>query len=681
VGEASDIGADMTPRFPQLLLAAVFIFAGALAAQNVGSVLINEVCADSGKNLGTTPTSGSDLEWVELYNTTSSQIDLSNWQVKDNSGLVVLPTGSSIPANGYFVFTLIGTAAQFTAYTGWVADYINTQGWTGLANGGDGLAIFTSTSVCIDYMQYGSGNAVPGAPTWSGTRPSTVSGSANDFSYSRIPNGVDGDASVGDAGSEQAGTSFSVAPFTPGRANGLPVVDVFVPDEYSLYYSGSGTPFQTLCMRDANDPFRVHLNVPPGFDLDANSSHGSPNAIAILARYHDTAATVSVAFTINGSETTVSTPNLTLPSGGNMSVPDSLLQLVDVVTGQFPNTTGTVVVDISCAVSGGATTVYKLEVTLDAPVISTNPNLDDILEAQTSQVTLAATGGATPYTWSLANEPAWVAINSTSGQLTMSPGSSTAGNYTFDVTVDDNNTPARSDTVTFNVDVVAPLTITTGGTLNPISEGGSPVQTISATGGTTPYTWSLSGAPGWLSINSGTGALQGTAPSGSANTYNFSIDVVDNGNPQQSDSLSATLEVVNSLTISSPAAITNGSEASPYSYTFAAVGGTPNYVWSATGLPSFLGLNPNTGELAGTPTNTDAGTYNFDVTVTDSASTPQTDVKAITLVIDPLNSTGGGGGGSGGGGGCVAASDVPYAPAMILLFLLIALRMRRAKKE
>jgi uncharacterized protein (TIGR03382 family) len=72
--------------------------------------------------------------------------------------------------------------------------------------------------------------------------------------------------------------------------------------------------------------------------------------------------------------------------------------------------------------------------------------------------------------------------------------------------------------------------------------------------------------------------------------------------------------------------------------------------------------------------------YNFDVTVTDSSSTPQTDMKTITLVIDPVSVTGSGGGG-GDGGGCAATSGVPFAPAVMLLFLLVALRLRRAKKE
>ncbi len=67
----------------------------------------------------------------------------------------------------------------------------------------------------------------------------------------------------------------------------------------------------------------------------------------------------------------------------------------------------------------------------------------------------------------------------------------------------------------------------------------------------------------------------------------------------------------------------------PYAVTLAATGGTGSYTWSvATGstLPSWLTLNSTTGALTGTPT-TDA-TATFAVTVTDSASPPDTATSA-----------------------------------------------------
>jgi hypothetical protein len=187
-----------------------------------------------------------------------------------------------------------------------------------------------------------------------------------------------------------------------------------------------------------------------------------------------------------------------------------------------------------------------------------------------------------------------------------------------------------------------------------------------------------------LSINSSTGALSGTAPTGSANTYNFTIDVVDSGNPQQSDSLGVSLDVVDVLTISSPATLPNGQETQAYSHTFTAVGGVPAYTWSATGLPSFLGINPNTGEISGLPTNADAGTYNFDITVTDSDSPAQNDTLPVQLVVDPIGNVGGSGDGGGddGGGGCVSATTgATWSAFAVLLGLAMLMSIRRARSE
>ncbi len=649
-----------------LMCAAVLALATGLSAQSVGDVLINEFCYDSQHNIGSA--SGPDLEWVELYNTTASTIDLSGWQLADNGGPITLPSGLSIAANGYFVIALTGSAAQYLRYTGWPADYVNTSGWAGLGNSGDGIAIFTPTptSTCIDYIQYGSGAAVPGAPAWTGTRPNDPAGS-NDFSHSRIPNGTNSDTVAGDAGSEAGATSFRAAPFTPGRANGGTVVDVWVPDQYADHYSGTGAVINTLAPRVTTEPLRMRINLPPGFDFNSTSSFGFSNIMAFRARYHDTTATVGVSFSFNAGETTVSTSTLTLPSGGNMPVSDVLLMYVDSLTGQLPNTVGTIVVDVACAITAGATTTFKLEIQVDAPQITPAANLGTIIESQSSQPTIAATGGLAPYTWSIANAPAWASINASTGQLTMSPTTGSAGPHTMDVTVSDSNTPARQDTVTFSVAVAEVLNITTT-TLTTIATGNAPGQSVAATGGVAPYTFSLGGAPAWLSINPTTGALSGVAPA--AGAYNFNALVSDSGG--QNDSQPLTLTVVDSVVITSPATITPGKETEPYSYTFTATGGTAPYAWSATGLPGFLGLNPNTGELSGTPTNADGGTYNLSVTVTDASTPQQMHTLAVTLVVDQLSTVGGGGGNGGGndGGGCAASTTSAWPLALIALALL-----------
>jgi len=64
-------------------------------APAVTGVVVNEV-ESSG---------GVPGDWIELYNNTSSPIDLSGWIVRDNDDThtTILPSGSIIPANGFFI--------------------------------------------------------------------------------------------------------------------------------------------------------------------------------------------------------------------------------------------------------------------------------------------------------------------------------------------------------------------------------------------------------------------------------------------------------------------------------------------------------------------------------------------------------------------------------------------------
>ncbi len=60
--------------------------------------------------------------------------------------------------------------------------------------------------------------------------------------------------------------------------------------------------------------------------------------------------------------------------------------------------------------------------------------------------------------------------------------------------------------------------------------------TMSAMGGTTPYTWSASGLPPGLAINSVSGVIGGTPSPGSASTYIVTVSVKDSSSPQLSAS-------------------------------------------------------------------------------------------------------------------------------------------------
>jgi hypothetical protein len=68
-------------------------------------------------------------------------------------------------------------------------------------------------------------------------------------------------------------------------------------------------------------------------------------------------------------------------------------------------------------------------------------------------------------------------------------------------------------------------------------------------------------------------------------------------------------------------------------FTFTSTGGVPPYRWNASPMPPGLNVNPNNGEILGTPTLAD--TYHIAVTVADSGTPPVTTTANLTLVINP----------------------------------------------
>jgi len=168
-----------------------------------------------------------------------------------------------------------------------------------------------------------------------------------------------------------------------------------------------------------------------------------------------------------------------------------------------------------------------------------------------------------------------------------------------------------------------------------------PATTLTATGGTTPYTWSDVNntlQTYGLSLDSSTGRITGTpiqaTPSGGVTV---TIRVTDaNGKTAQKD---FTLVIYPELQITTTS-LPDAAEGIAYTYAIAASGGNPaNYTWSINGQPSWLAIDSSTGELRGTPPVGSAGNiFTFTVKVDDGQQTAskQFDLRVNSAPIPPV---------------------------------------------
>ena len=121
---------------------------------------------------------------------------------------------------------------------------------------------------------------------------------------------------------------------------------------------------------------------------------------------------------------------------------------------------------------------------------------------------VTVSGGVAPYTWSLTSGSVpGLTFHAATVELSGTP--TTAGSYTLTLQVADS--AGASGTRNFSLTIAAAaLTITTGRQLPAASLNTAYSQTLAATGGVPPYTWTANGLPSGLTINSGTGVISGT---------------------------------------------------------------------------------------------------------------------------------------------------------------------------
>jgi hypothetical protein len=248
----------------------------------------------------------------------------------------------------------------------------------------------------------------------------------------------------------------------------------------------------------------------------------------------------------------------------------------------------------------------------DNPYISTEALPDGALN-ETYTTILEVAEGTAPYTWAehIANVPDGLTLDINTGEVGGTP--TTAGSYTFTIKVTDASSTVAYKEFTI---VIENMVISTASLQDAIRDS-SYTNSLSPSGGTSPYTWAImnDSAPAGLSLVAN--VLSGTPTA--EGPYNVIIQLTDSAAATYTKALELTVIVIPDVTITTISAdLALGQVSVYYDQTldrnlaadepasFVINGGV-----AGSALPSGLTLGKNTGRITGTPT--EDGTFAFSV--------------------------------------------------------------------
>jgi len=332
-----------------------------------------------------------------------------------------------------------------------------------------------------------------------------------------------------------------------------------------------------------------------------------------------------------------------LPLGLTLNSVSGVISGTPTVSGSYPLTIQVVSPGPPAQTAAKAVTLTVV----NAPAVAVSSLPGGITNAVYLQQTLKGAAGTTPYTWSLVPGqgllPTGLNLTTSNGVISGTPRA--AGTFAFTVELSDSTTPSQPATQHLSITITNPLKVTTPAALPANGIFNAPYSVaLSATGGTAPYTWSVSAGslPPGLTLNAVSGVISGT-PTGTSSvpvTTPFTVSVGDSSSPAQAATEKISLTVVTApavKTSSLPGGITG---AAYVQQTLAGSFGTAPYTWSIVPgqgvLPTDLKLDTSTGVISGTPDA--AGTFGFTVQLTDASTPNLTAIQHLSITVaNPLS--------------------------------------------
>jgi hypothetical protein len=420
--------------------------------------------------------------------------------------------------------------------------------------------------------------AIEGQPTWASFDSSTgvLSGtpSTNDV-------GLTGDITIIASNGSNTGSvgpfTIRVAPASPGNASAAPVISGTPASGVS---AGQSYVFQPQASDAAGEPLTYAISNCPVwamFDTATCKLSGTPNNSQV-GNY------TNIDISVSDGKTSVGLPMFSIA--------------------------------VKAVVPG-------------APVIGGMPPATVVAGQPYSFQPSASDPASKTLTFSIANAPSWASFSTTTGKLSGTPTAAQEGTYANIVITASNGTLSTS---------LNAFTITVTGSGAPDAPliGGTPAKSVvegqaysfqptSSDPQGKSLQFSIVNRPTWANFSTATGLLSGTPTAAQTGSYPNIVISVSNGT--SSASLPPFSIVVSKATVAGSPTISGSPETSVVvgnSYGFTPTTTDPSggtLTFSIKNAPSWASFNSATGELSGTPTAAEVGTYsNISISVSDGKS-------------------------------------------------------------
>ncbi|WP_240036198.1 Ig-like domain-containing protein [Pseudoalteromonas sp. A757] len=228
----------------------------------------------------------------------------------------------------------------------------------------------------------------------------------------------------------------------------------------------------------------------------------------------------------------------------------------------------------------------------------------------------------------------------TTGNIVYTPNANFFGNDSFTYTVQDaEGLVSNAATVNITVTPINDAPVISGAPSTSVNEdvAYSFTPTATDTDGDS-LTFSVANLPVWASFSDTTGAITGTPSEGQDGTYSGIVITVSDGQADASlPAFNIVVNAVNDAPIISGTPSTSVKQDEAYSFTPTASDvDSQALTFSVTNLPAWASFDTSSGNLAGTPTREDVGTYsNIIISVSDGVL--QASLPAFEINVEPVN--------------------------------------------